>query len=436
MGLSSPFSLPPALRYPAYRAFWLGMLASVSGFQMLRFSQFWLMFELTGSPLALGYVGLANGVPAIFLNLFGGVAADRMDQRRLIYVTQTVTASLIFLLATITLLDMVQVWHLLTISFLAGAVEAFDQPARRALLPQLIDRNVMSSAVALNSSIWPGTRIMAPAVAGIIIAWRGTEACFYVAALGFLVMAAITFRLKLPPVTRRSASRPVQDIIEGLAFIRKESVFAFLIAMTFFNSFFGNAYITLMPMFAIDVLNIDAGRLGLLMGAGGVGSLSTSIWLASRTHLGSKGLLIMCGGIMSGVSVAAFALTASFGSFELAMFLMFTIGVFNSLFTTATQTSLQMMVPDYIRGRVMGFYGMTYNIRPLGGMQAGALANVSFIGAPIAIAIGGAAVIAFAIGSIVLSKRVRILNSLLRRAEMEAAVANQQAATAPVAAND
>ena len=146
-------ALPPAMQYPAFRSFWLGMLVSVGGFQILRFGQFWLIFELTGSPLALGYVGLANGVPAIFLNLFGGVAADRMDQRRVIYVTQTITAGLIFLLAAITFMDLVNVWHLLTISFLAGAVEAFDQPARRALMPQLIDRKVMSSAVALNSSI-------------------------------------------------------------------------------------------------------------------------------------------------------------------------------------------------------------------------------------------------------------------------------------------
>ena len=181
------------MRYPAYRAFWLGMLASVSGFQMLRFGQFWLMYELTGSPLALGYIGLANGIPAIFLNLFGGVAADRMDQRRLIYVTQTITASLIFILATITFLEMVNIWHLLTISFLAGAVEAFDQPARRALFPQLIERKDMMSAVALNSSIWPLTRTVSPAVAGLIIGIAGTAVCFSLAAVGFLTMAAITF---------------------------------------------------------------------------------------------------------------------------------------------------------------------------------------------------------------------------------------------------
>ncbi len=421
------FSLPPAMQYPAYRSFWLGMLASVSGFQILRFGQFWLIFELTGSPLALGYVGLANGVPAIFLNLFGGVAADRMDNRRLIYVSQTITAILIFLLAVITLINMVEVWHLLTISFLAGAVEAFDQPARRALLPQLIDRKVMSSAVALNSSIWPGTRIMAPAAAGFIIALRGTEACFFVAGVGFLVMAAVAFRLRVPSVTRTSSSSPAHELLEGLKFIRKESMFSFLIAMTFFNSFFGNAYITLMPIFAVDILQVGAGKLGLLMGAGGIGSLATSIWLSTRTRLNHKGLLIMGSGILSGIAIAAFAVTAEFvRSLPLAMALMLTIGVFNSLFTTTTQSSLQMMVPDYIRGRVMGFYGMTYNIRPLGGMQAGALANIGAIGAPFAIAIGGMAVVAFAIGSALVNKNVRNLSTVLHQMEMAAASAHQR----------
>ena len=421
------FSLPPAMQYPAYRSFWLGMLASVSGFQILRFGQFWLIFELTGSPLALGYVGLANGVPAIFLNLFGGVAADRMDKRRLIYVTQTITAILIFLLAVITLINMVEVWHLLTISFLAGAVEAFDQPARRALLPQLIDRKVMSSAVALNSSIWPGTRIMAPAAAGFIIALRGTEACFFVAGVGFLVMAAVAFRLRVPSVTRTSSGSPAHELLEGLKFIRKESMFSFLIAMTFFNSFFGNAYITLMPIFAVDILQVGAGKLGLLMGAGGIGSLATSIWLSTRTRLNHKGLLIMGSGILSGIAISAFAVTAEFvRSLPLAMALMLTIGVFNSLFTTTTQSSLQMMVPDYIRGRVMGFYGMTYNIRPLGGMQAGALANIGAIGAPFAIAIGGMAVVAFAIGSALVNKNVRNLSTVLHQMEMAAASAHQR----------
>ena len=133
---------------------------------MLRFGQFWLVYQLTGSSLALGYMGLATGIPAICLNLFGGVFADAFDQRRLIMATQSLTARLIFVLATLTLFDIVQVWHVLVIAFGVGLVEAFDQPARQSLYPHLIDRQVMLSAVALNSSIWQGTRIIAPAVAG------------------------------------------------------------------------------------------------------------------------------------------------------------------------------------------------------------------------------------------------------------------------------
>ena len=258
------------MRYRAYRAFWVGSVASVSGFQILRFGQFWLIFELTGSPLWLGYVGLANGIPAIFLNLFGGLAADRMDQRRLIVIAQSITGSLILLLATITLLDLVRVWHILIIAFLAGAVEAFDQPARRTLFPHLIDRKVMMSAVALNSAIWPGTRILAPAIAGLIIAWASTAAAFYVAALGFFVMAAVTYGLRVPRVNRTAGGGAVHDLLEGLRFIRQNTIFSFLITLTFFSSFFGMSYIPLMPVFAVDILEVGAKGQGWLLGVGGV----------------------------------------------------------------------------------------------------------------------------------------------------------------------
>ena len=413
-------SPPQALRYGAFRAFWVGSLASVSGFQILRFGQFWLIFQLTGSPLALGYVGLANGIPAIFLNLFGGLAADRMDQRRLIVIAQSITAALIFLLATITLLDLVRVWHVLTIAFLSGAVEAFDQPARRTLYPHLIDRKVMMSAVALNSAIWPGTRILAPAVAGLIIAWVNTAAAFYVAGLGFFVMAVVTYGLRIPSVTRTAGGGAIQDLLEGLRFIRQSTIFSFFIVLTFFSSFFGMSYIPLMPVFAVDILEVGAKGQGWLLGVGGVGSLATSAWLATRSDSGSRGILIIVGSLMSGLSVAAFALTSwLIGSFALAMALMFIIGVFTSMSNTSLQSAMQMAVPDDLRGRVMGFYGMTYNIRPLGGMQAGALAGL--MTTPWAIAVGGLAMASFAIGPVLISRKVRHLDVAIQEAAIEAA---------------
>ena len=430
-----PLSLPPALRYPAYRAFWLGTLASVGGFQMLRFSQFWLVYQLTGSPLALGYVGLASGVPAILLNLFGGVFADKVDQRRLIMTTQSITAGLIFLLATLTLLHAVQVWHVLVIAVFTGAIGAFDQPARQALYPHLIDRKVMVSAVALNSAVWQGNRIVAPTVAGFVIAWAGTATSFYLAGLGFLTMAAVTLGLRVPRVASRARSSPVHDILEGLTFIGKNSTFSFLIAMTFFNSFFGNSYITLMPVFARDILEVGPKGQGLLMGAGGAGALLTTLWLSSRSNVGHKGWLIIGGGVMTGLCIATFALTAEFiGSFKLALVIMFILGAFNTTYTTSIQSSLQMLVPDNMRGRVMGFYGMTYNLSPLGGMQAGALASV--ITVPIAVAIGGLAVSGFAIGPAMINGKVRNLGAVLRQVETAAVSGGQSQRPSRSTAND
>jgi len=425
-----PLSVPPALHYPAYRAFWLGLLASVSGYQMLRFGQFWLVYQLTGSPLPLGYVGLANGVPAVCLNLFGGVFADRWDQRRLVIVTQSLTAIFIFALATLTLLNVVQVWHILVIAFCAGAVESFDQPARQSLYPHLIDRKVMGSAVALNSCIWQGTRIVMPAVAGCLIAWTGTAVAFYLAGLGFVIMASVMYRLQVPPITRHVRGSAAHNIREGLTFIRQNSIFSFLITMTFFNSFFGLAYITLMPVLAVAILHVGAKGQGLLMGMGGAGALLTTLWLSSRSHGESKGWLIIGGGVMSGLSIAALGLTSAYvGSFKLALIIMCAIGISNTTYAISIQSSLQMLVPDHMRGRVMGFYGMTYNIMPLGGMLASALA--SLITVPLAIAVGGLAVAAFAIGPAMTNSKVRNLGALLGQVDITAASGTPRPRPAP-----
>ncbi|MCH8987236.1 MAG: MFS transporter [Chloroflexi bacterium] len=420
------FGIPPALRYPAYRAYWFGLLASVSGFQMFRVGQGWLIYEITGSPWSLGLVGAANAIPAIFFNLFGGVFADRLDKRRLIMFTQLTTGSLIFLLATLTLLGLVEPWHVLVIAFLAGGVEAFDNPARQALYPHLIDRRVMMSAVAMNSVIWQGTRIIAPGIAGFIIDLINTETAFYISGAGFLVLAVVMARLKIPPIARGALGNPIQDIKEGLKFIKVNSIFSFLIGMTFFNSFFGMAYVMLMPIFAVDILAVGAKGQGLLLGISGAGALLNTLWIGTRGSVPNRGLAIIGGAVLFGLTVAAFALTAEYvGSFALVMALMFFMGIFNSLYMISVQSSLQIMVPDRMRGRVMGVYGMTWSIMPLGGLQASALTSV--LTAPIAIAIGGLAVALFALGPAAVNSKVRNLGSHLTPLEEEAVGAAEPA---------
>ena len=410
--------LPPALQYPKYRAYWLGMLAAVSGYQMFRVGQLWLIYLITDSPWFLGYAGVANALPGMFFNLFGGVFADKLDKRLLIVCTQATTAGLIFLLAILTLLDVVQPWHILAIAFLAGAVEAFDTPARQAIYPHLIDRKVMMSAVAMNSVIWQSTRIIAPAIAGFIIDFINTEAAFFIAGAGFLTMSVVMFFLQVPPIPRGSRGNAAQDMLEGLRFIKRNSIFSFLISMTFFNSFFGMAYIMLMPVFAVDILDVGARGQGLMLGVGGIGALLTTIWFGARGNVVNKGPFIIGGAVAFGLLVAAFAMAAQFiGSLYVVMAILFVMGACNSGYMISIQSSLQMLVPDRMRGRVMGFYGMTWSIMPLGGMQASALAGFSFITVPFAIAIGGLFVAAFAIGPGLLNSKVRNLGTQLQPPE-------------------
>ncbi|HIN73008.1 MAG TPA: MFS transporter, partial [Dehalococcoidia bacterium] len=375
-----------------------------------------------------------NAAPAILLNLFGGVFADRLDNRRLIMVTQTLLASLIFLLATLTLSGIIEVWQVLAIAFVAGAVNAFDQPSRQALYPHLIDRSVMMSAVALNSSIWQGTRIVAPAIAGLIIASAGIATSFYVAGSGFAIMVVVMFTLKVPPFKRSASKGTGRDMLEGVKFIKDNSIFSSLIALTFFNSFFGMAYVILMPVFAEEILGRGATAYGLLLSVSGASSLMTTVYMGTRTGMNGKVSVLIGGAVLSGLFIAAFALTTDwFKSFYLAMSLMFIIGIFNSMYRISIMSSLQMLVPDQMRGRVMGFYGMTYSLMPIGGMQASLVAIV--VGTPIAIAIGGLAVSSFAVGLVVANPKIRGLGQLLRESEQRNSSRQKEAQTAPATGN-
>jgi len=395
-------SMAGALRYPAYRKFFFGQLASVSGYNVLWLAQSWLVYDLTGSKLALGYVGLATGVPAIVFNLVGGVLADRLDQRRLITFTQGSSALLLAILATLTALDVVELWHILVIAFCHGTLSSLEQPARQSIFPHLLDRKELVTAVALNSAIWQGTRVVAPAIGGLIIAGLGTAFALYLVAGGFLFMAFTMATLHVPPIPR-TQGKVMDNMKEGLKFIAGSSVFSFLIAMTFFNSFFGMSYAQLMPVFAEDELGVGATGMGFLLTSSGIGAF-LGIFIASG--LGSffqRGSLLISGATLFGGFLAMFALSQWYPVSLLALFL---VGMTNSIYMISIQTSLQTMVPDALRGRVMGVYGMTWSIMPLGAMQAGVVA--SFLGAPFAVAMGGIAVAGFAVG--IASTNVRIRN--------------------------
>ena len=399
-----------ALRHSSFRRFWMGMVASVLGFQIMTVAQGWLIYDLTDSKLALGYVGLAAGLPAIALNLFGGVIADKVNQRRLLIVTQVISSMGMLALATLTLTGLVEPWHIIASAFLIGSVQAFDTPTRQSLFPHLIDREDMLNAVALNSMVWQGTRVIGPAIGGIIIGTRlGVAPGFFAPFLGFLIMAVMIATLRLPPIQRAKGASLFHDMAQGINFVRTNTIFAFLISMTFFNSIFGMSYIFILPVFARDIFEVGTSGLGVLHGASGFGAVLGTLITASLGNFQRKGWLILGGAVLFGTFLILFAVTGSlFKFFPLSLVFIFCAGMSTSIYMITIMSTLQMMVPNELRGRVMGIYGMTWSLLPVGAMQSGAVAE--YTSAPLAVAIGGAAVIFFAIVMGLSIRQVRTLS--------------------------
>lgn len=397
-----------ALRYAQFRRYWFGSLAAVSGQQMMWVAQGWLVYRLTDSALYLGYVGLATALPALLLNLVGGVVADRFDQRRVILMTQLVTATSVCCLALLTALELVHVWHVLVAAFISGSMQAFNNPARQSIFPQLLDRKDLMNAVALNSIIWQGTRIVAPATAGVLVAVFGEAATFLVCGAGFLSLGLVVAGLKVETRVRRDMpSSPFSDLGEGIAFVRAHFLFAFLIGMSFFNSFFGFSTQQLMPVFAVDVLDIGSKGLGLLFSLSGAGSILGIAALGYAGDVQRKGLLIVGGAVLYGSFIIVFGISTIVPLSFAAVFL---IGASSSIYMITVQTALQMRVPDELRGRVMGIYGVTYNVGPLGAIQAGLLADR--FDAPTAFVVGGLAIMLFAAGVAASRAEVRQLQAV------------------------
>ncbi|MPZ50748.1 MAG: MFS transporter [Dehalococcoidia bacterium] len=393
-----------ALRYPQYKRFWFGNLFSIGAQQMLFLAQGWLVYDLTGSALYLGYAGLVTAIPAILLNLAGGVLADRLDQRKVIMITQATTAALIFTLATLTALGWVEVWHVLVIAFFSGALQAFNNPARQSIFPQLLDRKDLMNAISLNSMIWQGTRIIAPAIGGVLIAFVDTATVFYVCGFGALGMVIAAAGLKVEHQPRPRQEGVFTDLRIGLSFIRDNFLFAFLIGMTFFNSFFGQSGLTLMPVFAEDVLDVGPSGLGFLFSAYGTGTFLGVLIASNLGNFEHKGLLIVLGATAFGGFLLLFAICPYY---PLALLPLFLAGICNQAYIISVQSILQLRVPDELRGRVMGVYGMTYNMGPLGALVAGGIADA--VSAQAAVAVGAIAIMAFALGVALTRSEVRSL---------------------------
>ncbi len=389
-----------ALRHRNYRLYWFGQLASVMAQNMEYVAQSWLVLELTNSPLLLGLTGLSQALPTITLTLVGGVVADRADRRRIMIAAQSAVALLYGLLAMLVALKSVALWQVMAIAFCSGAVRAFDRPSRMALLPHMVPKEDIPNAVAIGGTIWQLCKLTGPAFAGVLIHFAGvavTYSCCFAASLSAVVLW-IFIRLEHHHVSA-VGSGLLQQMKDGLNFIRTHELYYTFIGLTFFNSVFGMSYVTLMPVFARDILQVGSRGFGLLQSAGGAGALAGTLLAALLSHSGRQVFQTSVGATLFGIFLILFAVSPDYA---LSAALVFALGLTSQFYMTNVNQTLQLHLPEQLRGRVMGISGLAWELTPIGGTIAGTVAE--FAGAPIAVIVGGVLVSGTAL-RIVLSKQ-------------------------------
>lgn len=374
-----------ALRHRNYRLYWFGQLFSVLAQNMEAVAQSWLVLEMTNSPLLLGVTGLTFSIPTIALTLLGGAVADRADRRRIMILSQFGSVLTFFILATLVVTGRVELWHVMALAFLSGCVRAFDRPSRMALLPQMVPKEDIANAVAIGGTIWQLNKLVGPAVAGLLIYLIGIGPTFYfcAGASAAAILLWIGIRVDSRSVAASSGGL-LQNMLEGLTFIRRNEIYLVFIGMTFFNSIFGMSYLILMPVFARNILGVGSQGFGFLQSAGGAGALCGVLLAAYLGHSRGKGRQAITGAAIFGAVLILFALS---NSYPLSLAFAGILGMASQFYMTIIHAILQVNLPDRLRGRVMGIHGLAWELMPVGGMIAGAIAE--FGSAPSAVIVGG-----------------------------------------------
>ena len=376
-----------ALRHRNFQLFFSGLLISLTGTWMQSVAQAWLVYRMTKSPLLLGSVGFASQIPVFLIAPLGGITADRTNRQRLVIATQTASMILAGILAWLTLSGRVEVWHIFVLASLLGVVNAFDIPGRQSFLIDMVGKEDLMNAIALNSSMFNGARVVGPAVAGILVAKIGEGWCFGANALSYIAVLIGLVLMNVQSPARSTDHSPLEDIVEGFRWVSQTKIIRALLLLIGLVSLVGMPYTVLMPVFADKILHGGARGLGILMGATGVGALFGALTLAAKT--GVKGLgrwvAITCAGL--GISLICFSFSTSFW---LSAALLLPAGYSMMLQMACSNTLIQTMVPDQLRGRVMSLYSMMFmGMAPFGAFFGGALAHR--VGAPITVAAGGVA---------------------------------------------
>ena len=383
-----------SLRYPNYRLWFIGQLVSLVGTWMQSAAQGYLIYELTQSPAYLGYVSFASGLPSWIFTLYAGAIADRIPRRMLLTITQTGMMILAFILAALTFTNLVQPWHIIVLAFLLGIANAFDAPARQAFVVELVDRDALTNAIAVNSTMFTSAIVVGPAAGGLAYAAVGPEWCFVLNGISFLAVIAALLMMRLAPMQRIPRKATAwHEILDGLRYVWQDDRLRMLISNIGITTLFGLSIATLIPLWAVDILGGDAKTNGFLLSARGLGSLLGALMIASMSRRQFRGKMW---------TIASFALPlmmivfAGVRSVPLALLIMAGNGwAFISLNNT-TNAMVQSQVPDELRGRVMGIYTLVFfGSFPIGSLVAGNLADL--VSAPTTLIIFAAILLLFAV---------------------------------------
>ena len=364
-----------SLQYRNYRLWFWGQMVSLFGSWMQITAQGFLIYQLTLSPAYLGYVGFAAGIPTWLFMAYGGVVADRMPRRNILIFTQVSMMILAFILAFLAFTGVVQAWHIVILAFFLGIANAFDAPSRQAFVLELVKREDLTNAIALNSTMFNTATAVGPAVAGITYAVFGPAWCFLINGVSFLgvIVALIRMKIKVQPQQKKNGKSTLDELKEGIKYTLHHKQIRTLIMLVAVVSVFGISYATLIPAWAINILNGDATTNGYLQSARGVGSLISALFIASLGRFHFKGKLLIFGSFMVPALIIVFALMR----WEpLSLLVLVGVGFSVILVFNLANALVQTLVSDELRGRVMGVYtAVFFGLMPIGALIMGTLAE-------------------------------------------------------------
>jgi len=389
-----------ALRHRNFQLFFAGQLISLIGTWMQNLAQQWLVWELTKSAALLGIFGFASQLPMLCLAWMGGYVGDRYNRHRGVITTQTLSMILAFVLAALTLTHHVRTWHVMVIALLVGIVNAFDVPIRQSFFVHMVGKEDLPNAIALNSSIFNGARVIGPAIAGFTIALVGEGWCFFLNGLSFVAVIIALLLMRIPRAEPNAIGEsPVRSFVEGFRFAMSDIPIRSTLLLLTLLSIFALQYSVFLPIYAAQILHGNAGTLGWLMSAAGIGALLGALQFAARTEYKGLAKWIAITSTTCGAGLLVFSFA---NSFWLCAVVLFVVGFAATSQMAATNTIIQRRVPDELRSRLMAVYAtMFMGVMPIGALLAGFTAK--HIGAPRTLLLFGSAVL---VGCMVFISRV------------------------------